>query len=297
MRMARASFPCRYAHHEFARTYVPFLCPEVATGLPARSKCLACFKAMKSMPGHFAVGKTLVLMRREVLDEAERLRGAVLFNHAVTIQSAARALIVRSLHSRHRRDREDKKNISSCTFYLQAIVRRSRVRLQYIRMLAIARATPSYQVFPATKPTSQSIKAVVSSPSHTASTTDSIKPTWQDLGLGDTESETGGETEGSMTARSHLSGSSDTEPPSIGSEDESGMRERLLSMGIGEQAVGHVMWVADSVGGMTSSSKFTLKGDSDIADSDIALCYTLDRDPPAVDGLVPLRAGRVQWAG
>ena len=96
-----------------------------------------------------------------------------------------------------------------------------------------------------------------------------------------------------MTARSHLSGSSDTEPPFIGSEDESRMREGLLSMGIGEQAVGHVMWVADSVGGMTSSSKLTLKGD----DSDTAQYFTLDRDPPTVDGLVPLRAGRVQWAG
>jgi hypothetical protein len=217
----------------------------------------------------------------------------VLFNHAVTIQSAARALIALSLHSRRRRDHEDRKNISSCTFFLQAIVRRSRVRLQYIRMLGIVRATPGYQNFSLTKPTSQIVTAVVSSPSHTASTKASIKPTWQDLGLGDTESETGGEIEGSMTARSHLSGSSDTEPPFIGSEDESRMREGLLSMGIGEQAVGHVMWVAVSVGGMPSSSKLTLKG----GDSDTALCYTLDRDPPAVDGLVPLRAGRVQWAG
>ena len=270
MRMARAGFPCRFAHHEFARIYVPFLCPEVATGLPARSKCLACFKAMNSMPGHFAVGKTLVLMRREVLDEAERLRGAVLFNHAVTIQSAARALIALSLHSRRRRDHEDRKNISSCTCFLQAIVRRSRVRLQYIRRLGIVRATPGYQNFSLTKPTSQIVTAVVSSPSHTASTKASIKPTWQDLGLGDTESETGGEIEGSMTARSHLSGSSDTEPPFIGSEDESRMREGLLSMGIGEQAVGHVMWVAVSVGGMPSSSKLTLKG----GDSDTALLHS-----------------------
>ena len=139
MRMARASFPCRYAHHEFARTYVPFLCPEVATGLPARSKCLACFKAMNSMPGHFAVGKTLVLMRREVLDEAERLRGAVLFNHAVTIQSAARAFTARSLLSRRRRDRVEflRKLQVRC---LQASFRRKAVFVKYVRMLGIARA-------------------------------------------------------------------------------------------------------------------------------------------------------------
>jgi hypothetical protein len=94
---------------------------------------------MKSMPGHFAVGKTLVLMRREVLDEAERLRGAVLFNHAVTIQSAARALIARSLHSRRRRGRVEflrKWNVRC----LQASFRRRAVVVKYVRMLAIARA-------------------------------------------------------------------------------------------------------------------------------------------------------------
>ena len=96
MRMARAGFPCRFAHHEFARIYVPFLCPEVATGLPARSKCLACFKAMNSMPGHFAVGKTLAMMSREVLDEAERLRGAVCSS---TMPSPFSLRHVLSLHS------------------------------------------------------------------------------------------------------------------------------------------------------------------------------------------------------
>ena len=75
IRMARASFPCRFAHEDFASTYVPFLCPDVAAALPAKSKCLACFKELKCAAGHFAVGRTLVLMRREVLDEAERRRG------------------------------------------------------------------------------------------------------------------------------------------------------------------------------------------------------------------------------
>ena len=66
IRMARSGFPCRFPHEEFTRTYAPFLCPDVASALPARSKCLACFKELRAPSGHFAVGKTLVLMRREV---------------------------------------------------------------------------------------------------------------------------------------------------------------------------------------------------------------------------------------
>jgi myosin-5 len=135
MRMARASFPCRYSHDEFARTYVPFLCPEVATALPLRSKCVACFKALEATPGHFAVGKTLVLMRREVLDLLERRRGSILFRHAVAIQSASRALTARALLLRRRRERHE----LHALVRLQKVTRRQCVRAKYIRMVGIAR--------------------------------------------------------------------------------------------------------------------------------------------------------------
>ena len=135
MRMARASFPCRYLHDDFARTYVPFLCPEVATALPLRSKCVACFKALEATPGHFAVGKTLVLMRREVLDLLERRRGSILFRHAVAIQSASRALVARDLLRRRRRERQE----LHALVCLQKATRRQCVRAKYIRMVGIAR--------------------------------------------------------------------------------------------------------------------------------------------------------------
>jgi myosin V len=135
MRMARASFPCRYSHDDFARTYVPFLCPEVATALPLRSKCVACFKALEATPGHFAVGKTLVLMRREVLDLLERRRGSILFRHAVAIQSASRALAARALLRRRRRERQELRALVR----LQNEIRRQCVRAKYIRMVGFAR--------------------------------------------------------------------------------------------------------------------------------------------------------------
>ena len=98
-------------------------------------------------------------------------------------------------------------------------------------------------------------------------------------------SETEGDTEGSMTARTQGSvSSSNTEPPSIASEDESGMLDRLRGMGIGDAAVGHVMWVADSAGGASVKGQEASKRWS-------------TNDPPFIDGLVPLRAGRVHWAG
>ena len=244
MRMARASFPRRYSHDDFAGTYVQFLCPDISSALPARSKCLACFKALRSTPGHFAVGKTLVLMRREVLDEAERRRGQVLYTHAVSIQSAARVLTARSLLHRRRREREELQNQSFCILKVQAVLRRTKVRLQYMRMVSIARAAlnldwglpKKMESIPASiaRISGNGVGAGVELVKTVLIT--GIEPILSDTG-GDTE----GETEGSITARTEGSMSSDTEPPSIASEDETGMLARLRSMGIGEQAVGHVM--------------------------------------------------------
>jgi hypothetical protein len=291
MRMARASFPCRYQHQEFASTYVPFLCPDVAAALPARSKCLACFKALEATPGHFAVGKTLVLMRREVLDEAERRRGAVLYRHAVTIQSAARVLAAAALLRRRRKERQDAKDASVCICKLQGVCRRVKVRGQYIRMVGIARASSDhYWGGPVETAASVPEACEVAARASAHLGTDDVEsavvvslaevhPIVDDL-AGDTEEET----EGSMTARTQGSESSNTEPPSVASEDEAGMLERLRAMGIGEEAVGHVMWVADSAGGITSAG---IKDHAQVA----------GKDPPVVDGLVPLRAGRVHWAG
>jgi hypothetical protein len=303
MRMARASFPCRYLHDEFARTYVPFLCPDVSAALPARSKCLACFKAMQATSGHFAVGKTLVLMRREVLDEAERRRGAVLFQHAVSIQSAARVLAARTLLARHRIERQERQTFSFCIIKLQSQVRRSKIRVQYMRMVAISRAAPDHD-YGLPIPVKPSIEALHQAPSPARDPArllrneaicdnavssrdvegmrdDDDAPDDDDDMDGDTE----GDTEGNLTARTQGSMSSDTQPPSVASEDESGMLDRLRSMGIGDQAVGHVMWVAGSAGGLTSVSMNHIKREP------------VTQDPPLIDGLVPLRAGRVHWAG
>ena len=308
MRMARASFPCRYAHEEFARTYTPFLCPDIAAALPARSKCLACFKELQAPQGHFAVGKTLVLMRREVLDEAERRRGAMLFKQALIIQSAARGLVARDCLSRRRKEHNAMVAIfrdrSKCHEKLQAVARRSKVRLQYIRMLSIARQNPDHDwgikvAFAAhdsvlTMPNVAARRSAVLSGSGPKSTQANDI---EDLFDGDTEEEIEGDTEGSLydTERS-LTGrtdrdsmSSDTEPPSVASEDEAGMLERLRALGIGDQAVGHVMWVGG--GGNVVAS------DVDAADDGRIQGQSPAADPPLVDGLVPLRAGRVLWAG
>ena len=107
----------------------------MAAALPAKSKCLACFKELKCAAGHFAVGKTLVLMRREVLDEAERRRGAALFKYALTIQSALRMLAACDLLHRRRKDHLSSKG----AVLLQARVRRQIIRCKYVRMVGVAR--------------------------------------------------------------------------------------------------------------------------------------------------------------
>jgi myosin-5 len=321
MRMARASFPCRYSHDEFARTYVPFLCPEVATALPVRSKCVACFKALEAAPGHFAVGKTLVLMRREVLDLLERRRGTILFKHAVAIQSAARVLAARTILIRRRKERQELHALlqskSLCVQKLQAYSRRRKVRQQYIRMVGVARAAATAEA-QARKEAARKAKeakeieqakeqelALLKEKEQTKAKQLALDRVELQVkhepdavaGADQTESETEGDTEGSMTARTVGSvSSSDTQPPSVASDDESGMMRRLEAMGIGQEAVGHVMWVADSAGGLTSASN-RLSANNRMS-AQLNLAHSKDpNDPPVIDGLVPLRAGRVHWAG
>jgi myosin V len=316
MRMARASFPCRYSHDDFARTYVPFLCPEVATALPLRSKCVACFKALEATPGHFAVGKTLVLMRREVLDLLERRRGSILFRHAVAIQSASRALAARALLRRRRRERQELRALlqskALCVSKLLACARRQRIRLLYVRMVSVARTAVAEAE--AQNEAARKAKEAVETKEREQAKAKEIavlkereQAKAKELPLGRiqievkqvsevvvdnvTESETEGDTEGSMTARTEGSvSSSDTQPPSVASDDESGMMSRLQALGIGQEAVGHVMWIAEASVSLESASNrlSTRLGTADSRDP---------KDPPVIDGLVPMRAGRVHWAG
>ena len=70
-----------------------------------------------------------------MLDEAERRRGAVLFKHAVKIQSAARVLAAHDALCRQRVSRQ----MARTAVLLQAAARRSMTQLKYIRMLGMAR--------------------------------------------------------------------------------------------------------------------------------------------------------------
>jgi hypothetical protein len=243
-----------------------------------------------------------------VLDEAERRRGAVLFKHAVKIQSAARVLAAHDALCRRRKERELllslQHNLSLSASGLQAAWRRAKVRIQYIKMLGIARADSTHQL----KNIGISKTQMSNPPSRLSASLFDGQKSWEiqpatkmiegPLTEDETEPETEGETEGSrgdtegnMTPRTdHSRMSSDTEPPSVASEDEAGMLDRLRAMGIGDQAVGHVMWVAGSSGGVMSADTHG----PEITDLQSS---APTRDPPMVDGLVPLRAGRVHWAG
>jgi myosin heavy subunit len=53
------------------------------------------------------VGKTLVLMKRHVLDEAENRRGAQLFSRALLVQSAVRRLVARGKFAERKRAYEE----------------------------------------------------------------------------------------------------------------------------------------------------------------------------------------------
>lgn len=144
--------------------------------------------------------------------------------------------------------RQERQTLSFCMIVAQ----RSKVCAQYRRLLAISRASPSHDWGLPIITVQSSIEAfrLASSPprdlahllrdqatsANAVSTTD-VEAASSILNDNVMDGDTEGETEGSLTARMEGSMSSDTHPPSIASEDESGMLDRLCSMGIGDQAV------------------------------------------------------------
>lgn len=97
---------------------------------------MAALKALGIDTTQWRVGLTLVLARREVLDEADRRRAKALRKFAVTVQCSARRLLAvqdlkakQTLFQRH---------VSAAR--VQGSVRCAGVRAKYVRMLKIARA-------------------------------------------------------------------------------------------------------------------------------------------------------------
>jgi hypothetical protein len=210
VRMARESFPGRASFDDFCQAYVSVLCPDIAKALPAKSRCLACMKVLGADPSSFFVGKSLVLMRREVSDLLERHRSDLLKKMVVLLQAQARCVTT---------------------------------RVKYVRLLQRAREAEARERLEASRLAAERAAMESQKRAQENAAATGRRPAIPNLpplpGIEDCETESGMSTERTQSSEA-------TEAPTVASGDEEGMLARLNAMGIGQAAVQHVIWVNDA---------------------------------------------------
>ena len=75
----------------------PFLCPTANTSLSETRRCSDCLQELQLPTADYAVGKTLVLLKRHVLDAADTHRAKLLYSRALAIQLSCRRLHARAV--------------------------------------------------------------------------------------------------------------------------------------------------------------------------------------------------------
>jgi hypothetical protein len=134
VRMCRESFPSRYTHEDFIGTF-SCICPAANAGGDPRSVCLQIVQSIKVDPKLYRLGKTMILLKREVVDGMERMRAKLLGGRARTLQSTVRCFLARS---EMRRKREARRKYLSVV-KLQSTFRRTITRIGYVRMVEAVR--------------------------------------------------------------------------------------------------------------------------------------------------------------
>uniref|UniRef100_A0A7S0QMA7 Myosin motor domain-containing protein n=1 Tax=Cryptomonas curvata TaxID=233186 RepID=A0A7S0QMA7_9CRYP len=139
VRMCRESYPSRYTHEEFIGTF-SCICPEVAGRQvqnkdEARRVCLAMVQAMKVQDRQYRLGSSMILLKREIIDEMERRRALLLGGRAVVLQNTVRRYVATVELAKKRENR--RKFLS--VVRIQAILRRTMTRSKYMRMVQAVR--------------------------------------------------------------------------------------------------------------------------------------------------------------
>ena len=89
------------------------------------------FLKIKDM--QYRLGSSLILLKREVVDEMERKRASLLVRHAVILQRTIRANLAKAALTRKRNSRHNLKVILK----LQSVLRRAVARSKYSKMLEV----------------------------------------------------------------------------------------------------------------------------------------------------------------
>ena len=138
VRMARESFPSRSSFESFCQSYVSMLCPDIAKSLPAKSKCLACMKVLGADPSTYFIGKSMILLRREVLEVLDRRRSDLLRNSVIRIQSHVRRKLFQVQYAQRKSTR--------AAVRVQSYFRRIVTRAKYIVLLKVTRARAAAEI-------------------------------------------------------------------------------------------------------------------------------------------------------
>jgi myosin heavy subunit len=133
VRMCRESYPSRYSHQDFYGTF-NCLCPGVQGG-DIKQAVSGMLQQLKVEPSKFRLGKTMVLLKREVVDNMERMRAQLLGGRAMVLQNTVRRFIARQELVKKR---DIRRKYMSCV-KLQSICRRTITRAKYVRMVQAVR--------------------------------------------------------------------------------------------------------------------------------------------------------------
>ncbi len=93
--------------------------------------CLAMVQSLQLQERQYRLGSSLILLKREVVDELEKKRGLLLVEYAITLQRTVRRYVSLGVHERKRNLRRNFQSILK----LQSILRRSVARPKYSKIL------------------------------------------------------------------------------------------------------------------------------------------------------------------
>ena len=133
VRMCRESYPSRYSHQDFYGTF-NCLCPGVQGG-DIKQAVSGMLQQLKVEPSKFRLGKTMALLKREVVDNMERMRAQLVGGRAMVLQNTVRRFIARQELVKKR---DIRRKYMSCV-KLQSICRRTITRAKYVRMVQAVR--------------------------------------------------------------------------------------------------------------------------------------------------------------
>jgi myosin heavy subunit len=133
VRMCRESFPSRYSHQDFYGTF-NCLCPG-AQGGDMKQAVASMLQQLRVEPAKFRLGKTMVLLKREVVDTMEGMRAKLLGGRAMVLQNTVRRFIAKQELAQKR---DIRRKYSGCV-KLQSICRRTITRAKYVRMVQAVR--------------------------------------------------------------------------------------------------------------------------------------------------------------